>query len=431
MNTLNQMNYNNKSINKILGFLIAASPILDVYTLPSMPIGMGSISLMVFIPFVIKYTNFALSLRKFQRFLLFCVYCIFISLLIAIIEGFKLADPLIRVGVMLYYVAIVFVFSSVKDNQMTILRSYMSLAIFSSIIIVFQFVIHYILGTDIFFILKGVPLNQSTISTYSQYVEMYSSMYSYSFRPTSLFLEPAHYALYVSPAIVLFLRNYKYHKQDLWKAILVSLGILVSTAMTGYLFLAVAWCSLFFDSLKRQKWNTLILILIVGCIGFILFSRTEYYSTFWARISQLSSHSKGSSIEVRLLHGFDVFSTLGIEHKLLGIGLGNFSSYSLASHYFDSIEYMSSISYILVSGGVVGFILFALSILKIFHYFSVREAKIIFIQLIVAYCVGSTLFSLWDTFIIIVCMVLNDNITNEENLYKKGRFYALKLKTKT
>lgn len=430
MNNLNRTSYNDRSIKKFLGFLIAASPILDVYTLPSMPIGIGSISLMIFMPVVIKHSNLALSLRKFQRMLLFCIYCTFICLITATIEGFNFADPLIRVGVMLYYMAITFVFASVKDNQMIILRSYMSLAVFSSIIIVFQFVIHYILGTDIFFILKGVPLNQSTISTYSQYIGKYSSMYAYSFRPTSLFLEPSHYALYVSPAIVLFLRNYKYNKRDLKKAILVSLGILVSTAMTGYLLLAIAWCSLFFDSLKRQKWNTLIIISIVGCIGFVLFLRTEYYSTFLARISQLLSHSKGSSIEVRLLHGFDVFSTLEARYKLFGIGIGNFSSYSLANHFLDSIEYMSSISYVLVSSGVIGFILFTLSILNIFHYFSVREAKIIFLQLIVAYCVGSTLFSLSDTFIIIISMVLNDNILAEENLYNRGRcFLRLTIKT--
>lgn len=80
----------------------------------------------------------------------------------------------------------------------------------------------------------------------------------------------------------------------------------------------------------------------------------------------LFTMNESSSAYLRVLRGFDIYSQLGPLEEIFGIGLGTYRSYYAtgALYVFDGeTEYMSSLSYLFVSTGLIGFIIYTYSLI--------------------------------------------------------------------
>jgi len=99
----------------------------------------------------------------------------------------------------------------------------------------------YILYTGAGVVLRGyVPFLKLYVEGYA--ATDYEGIYRIMYRPTSFFLEPAHYARYAAVAAALFLFDgEKLRPRNVLAAGFVSLGVLLSTSAQGYVLLAVVW----------------------------------------------------------------------------------------------------------------------------------------------------------------------------------------------
>jgi hypothetical protein len=219
--------------------------------------------------------------------------------------------------------------------------------------------------------IPGIPLNYS-IRNYSELVSKYGSMYSYFYRPASLFLEPAHFAQFMGPALLFVLFDEK-RKNRFPVAVFFSIAVLLSTSTNAVVIVIVAWVSyLAYENLQTKNvQNLLRIISVVIAIIVIIAVSARFSETFSYGITRLQkliagSDASGSAYE-RVMKGFEIWKQLNILEKIFGIGFGTYDSYyslGTLSVYNGEVEYMSSISYILVSGGIIGLTLFISAIAK-------------------------------------------------------------------
>ena len=86
----------------------------------------------------------------------------------------------------------------------------------------------------------------------------------------------------------------------------------------------------------------------------------------------LSGDNVTNSSQLRMMKGFTTFLALPLPQKIFGIGFGNYLaavpliSRSATINMINS-EYMNTVSYILVSAGIIGFIIMALFFIRLFR----------------------------------------------------------------
>lgn len=413
-----------KQPNKILCFVVAISPILDVYSSRILPIGIGSFCMLLFLPYMVsRFCNFSRGLSSYSRLMLFCFIGTVFSFLSCAFNGFSLGDIATRILVMFSYVMLALVYSHSIDERGRIICYYKVVAVLVSIIMIFQFFCHYVLGTDIFFLLKNIPYSQSSLPNFEAYRRTYTNMYTYSYRPTSVFLEPSHFALYVAPATVLFLKDWLSSRKNIFFAIVISIALVFSTSLTGYFMLFIAWSIMLLELIKKgDAAKTIIIVLGIIVIAYVLF-HIEYRQTFLGRLTQITTNENSSAF-TRISKGWRTYASLSPLEWFMGIGLGAYDSYVLIHGITDfTFEYMNSLSYVFVSTGLIGGLLFLSFVLRLFKTIKSVEAKIIVLLLLAGYFSGSILFSIYDTlYLIIIYQISRDVDVNSSTIPVKITF---------
>ena len=156
-------------------------------------------------------------------------------------------------------------------------------------------------------------------------------------------------------------------------SVFFSISALLSTSTNAIVIIVLSWAVyLLYMNLKtNEKRNIIQIIAIIIAIVVVVLIAANVSDTFsygLKRIQLLISgdNASGSAYE-RVKKGFEIWSQLGFIEKLFGIGFGTYDSYYALGriHVFNGeIEYMSSLSYILVCSGVIGLALFIIAILN-------------------------------------------------------------------
>ena len=115
---------------------------------------------------------------------------------------------------------------------------------------------------------------------------------------------------------------------------------------------------------KLNLKNTIIiagLMAVMLFVGIVVILNSQSQGVFSRVIASFSSSTADSSSFTRIYKGFAYWLKLPFIYKIVGIGFGNYSEingyYSFASAIDIENEFMNSLSYILVSSGIIGFII--------------------------------------------------------------------------
>ena len=410
---------NNKQ--RLVSLLFVLAPILNVYATGISGLGVGDATFLVLLGFlvlnrgVLSFTIHTIRIDK--SLIVFAAYAIVSTMMNVIINHYSFNDALVRLIVMIFYITIIVVLSSngVIDIKYAC-RIYLVSATVCSIGVLLQVIYHYSFGNNLFLLIPFLNFNQSTLPNYNILSRFYNYMYTFSFRPTSFFLEPSHFSLYVTGALAVLLNNNfteMTERRKMINAAIISIAMLLSASGTGYLLLAVCWLNYTLRFFKQSKINSkqfFLFIIALSVVLYIAFTN-EYYDVLVNRIGSINNGTD-SSINVRVLKGFYFLKELNPIEWLFGIGCGNYNSYVQVHNLLDTMfehEYMNSVSYVLVSTGLVGMILFAIYLHRIFKLLHKKNNHIFIFAVLAMYFTGSVAFSWHDSLPLVLSIVLSNN----------------------
>ncbi|WP_341961926.1 hypothetical protein NM897_02160 [Planococcus maritimus] len=219
-------------------------------------------------------------------------------------------------------------------------------------------------------------------------------------RPNSVFFEPAHYAIYISPIYAVSLIKKEYLISSIFL-----IGLILSTSSTGIIVSIIVPLILFFNSKKKTFIRNFFIIISGLTILFILSS--NFYDNFLDKISLDNLVNN-----IRFLGPVKYFSTFDISEIFFGIGFNRLSEFAELKGFF-AMNYANAFLYSFISFGFLGGIIWLLYIINLFSGL-VKEYRILFL--------------------IIVFVLLSDQILFNRNLLYLlvwiYAFSALKLRSK-
>ena len=324
--TLAKINFYGKKeggcVDGFFSFLIAFSLILQHY---KGFLGNAGISVLVLgLPYIVlgllaKLQNEKISVEKIIfPLVLFSLYKAFIHE----VNFMGIAQAIV---IVIYYFAI----SEGVINLKSVFKSASRIAQVASILIIVQYVCHYIFG----FHLKLVPVSL-LLPESSQWIAGaetgqvgINGIRSELYRPSAFFLEPSHMFLYVFPILFVFLLS---PNIDNWRrkiAILLTVGLFLTTSGMGIGVSCFAW--ILYLGFNSGKLNNIklknvfriknLIMLITFCIVFIVLCFTvPFFRDSIVRI--FVGESGGSNaIEGRTAQGFNLIANLTGVKLLIGV----------------------------------------------------------------------------------------------------------------
>ena len=175
----------------------------------------------------------------------------------------------------------------------------------------------------------------------------------YRFRPSSLFLEPGYYALYILPALYIYLLK----KNKFFKSLFLTGCLCLSTSGAGIILAFVAWglwllkkCIYSYDSKIFVKTIPFCLIIVISMLCILFFFKSGVYVKIF------------NSFRSRITRGFLVFSNYKGLNFIFGVGLNNVEAYmkyyGIHTIYDQTnLNYGATISKAVMEFGLIGFIM--------------------------------------------------------------------------
>lgn len=361
------MSSNKRSIS-IFGLLytyyIGLLPVLMIYKLPFVNFGLGVLLALIFLPYVFfsafnKTNNKFFSIQSFLivLFLLYYAYCV---------------SSDFNVSTLLIVVAIHVLFAPKSLYFVKFLKIVKGCVLISSVIIIFQWLIYTLFGVFIPFIIDDYILE--AFKGTSGMSEESAGFY----RISGLFLEPSHYSKYAIVGLAFFLFESTLNKRVFMKAIIVTIGILLSTSGIGLVGALGIWAYYFVfkDNLivkQKSKIARVFYLLILG--SFILLTLFYASNSFHHSVIRILGLSDDyNAIEGRTLYSESYLALLGDSDWLLGIGT------------FEVEKYLVGYVTLLLHSGIVGLSLIIItSIAFLFNNRTAIKLNIIFFVILLFY----------------------------------------------
>ncbi len=271
-----------------------------------------------------------------------------------------------------------------------------------------------------------IPQLTTTISggmTGSEYNSVFQhKAVVYGFIRSSGFLaEPAIVGQVVSVVLLLELFN-KEAKPNILLCAFYSMVLVLTFSTNSYVALVVCWGLWALYSNRNNRKGIIKIFVVLGflIIGLILLLQNENIASVFARFFELKDRTSGSSV-IRVLRGIFFFMNMPILYQVFGSGFGNFNGvkeiYGITTIYETADEYMNTNAYILVSAGVIGFLLFIITILR-----STKGSDIVSKMILILLLVFGMSSSIYSTpqFMIMMMFILfapKENRLNEDSYY--------------
>lgn len=369
---------------KIYSLLTVIMMFANVYVLPFLPtVGVGEAIFLLFFPF------FFISIKKKFKvnawLLIFIIYSVFVTLLMSLSANAPLSAPLFRMARDIVYILIIFIFGKEYVNKFFLIRYIKIFCQILSIFIIVQCVFFYTFHIYV----PGIPYNILTGDgglTGRGIAETSLSYYRAAgyLKPPGFLCEASHCAqcLLIGICVCLFPVDKKY-RIDIKRAVFFSLVALSSMSAAAVVYAVVIWViSLFSSKGVPAKYKiSIVFVLIIGCIFMITSGLLEPVFIRLSNISELNVVSDNSTW-YRLSRGLYIWKyDLNIFQKLFGIGFGNINGVLGIEN-----EYMNSISYLLVSIGILGVLLYCNMVLRLIGPRDNLKNAVIVAMLMMASC---------------------------------------------
>ncbi len=364
-----------KKISKLSNYfsiLVALLPILATYASGIPGFSFADICLFLFfcLSFLFKgsLNNYKVSINSLILGLFLIAFFSFISC----IKGFPLSniDVIIRTIRYVFYILVLLTAGKKFLNISILIEFVKRIAILGSFFIIFQTLMYYSFGIVIKGFFSFFPLYVEHYSEYD-YASAYKILNMY--RPTSFFLEPAHYSRYCAIAIVLFLFcNKEIDKKSFFGSILCLIGVILSTSSQGYFLVGIIFVLFLFTRINKVKSRSLkslllFILILFPIFLFFLFKSPIIQATLTRTLSGSISNDK-SALGARM-GGFLSYLDLPLINMLIGTGFGN----------VPVDVWLSSAAYWLYGSGIIVFIVYLYFLLKSFFKLDTIGRYILFI----------------------------------------------------
>lgn len=183
----------------------------------------------------------------------------------------------------------------------------------------------------------------------------YERYFKYTFRPSSLFLEPSYYAMFSGVGLTFSLFGNLYKIKDIVIAVIITIGLVVSTSSAGFIIIIICWGMFFYKRILTSS-KCINIKHIVLAIGLILIG----YMLFTSSLSEtlIKRTATGGSFNNRITRGWIIGESLNYFQLLFGVGINNLGNYviynDIRTPYDESdLNYTSSLIGTMLSSGLI------------------------------------------------------------------------------
>jgi hypothetical protein len=341
----------------MISFIIVMYPILSIYRSPIKGVDFGTFAILVTSPLI--FARFTKHLKiKINHFMLALILYTFIDFILA----YTLSSPtdiimqILRLGKFVIILCIVFLIANYHVFDYNLAKKYLKIITFiTTFIIIIQNIAFYVGNKYISLVAYNYIMNESYINSI-----IYPSLQLY--RPTSLFLEPAHFSQYnILYLCYSLFGDHQNRKSDLKLAIFITVGLLLSTSGQGILLCTLLWFIWFLNIMLKSKIDVIKkLLLLILVIVFVVYIIPQIFNLYTMqesiyRVWDFEKGEPGPALSGRIFT-YSYFNELPLLYKLIGVGFGN----------VPKGVYFNGISYILYTIGVIGLFIVMLLLLNAF-----------------------------------------------------------------
>lgn len=375
---------------KLYTLVIILYPILNNYKF-ILPIGdiLAISSIIILLPK--KPINKLENVKLYKMFILYSIislpFCIVLSRKIDLYDVFTKNFHLIL------YMYFALYLSKYYFDKKIFVKYLENVAFIVILIQIFEQLVYTVTKTQIYMILPNLTLNYA-ITNYDEYIHRFTlAAASQGYRPSSLFLEPAHFATFAIIVLSLELTKVNKSNKDYLFIISIIISIIFSYSTGGIMCCCI--CIIYYFVFCKSKNRELLFKIALISIGIfsvfmIINSESRLFEIVFNRINSIGSTVYDTSGNRRILRGFYIWDALPNFNKIFGTGTGNLLSTIVNNNIMvltDTIfsEEMNAFLYLLSSTGIVGLILYFKSIVSGFLKKSQFRKLISILYLVICY----------------------------------------------
>ena len=285
--------------------------------------------------------------------------------------------------------------------------------------------VYYVIGmiccilVDCQFILSnlyGIP--QSSIRILPVAAEDMHYWIQNSNRVSGLFTEPQAFCSYIIPLLIILL-----FRRSFINAVFVSLSIIASTSSQGIILALFVWgyylivCQANIAKRIMRGFGLLLLLLL----ALYLMRSISILRPIVDKIISINPFG----YDIRLTKGFQIYFAMPLWDKIVGIGFGNLRDHLLNGNYKffwltltrdELLAYITTMSNVLVSFGVIAFLLFLNIYYRNWHT-GTQEAKVMLIVILLSSFTQTALFNAWFIYFWVTFGILDS--------YDRSRYFGI------
>lgn len=376
-------------LEKIIAVLLVFWPILNIYGLKGDIVGVGDVIILPIALYLFVSRRHEFSKQSYNYFLFFILMVISSAVGVMFNKVGLNRQTILSLIKDFFYI---FSFSQVFPRLLNVdffTSVYKKVVTVLCILLLVQVIIYKLTQKPIVFVLNNPVLYLKDVGGYSTYIATWQhNLQYYGFRPSSIFTEPAKFVQYVSPCLMLSLLDKK--KKNFFFEICVTICIFLTTSVNGVAYAAVAWF-VWFVSDKSRASIILKFFLILFFLVAILFCIFGDVSDVWLveRIREIGKDGINSGNQ-RIFRGWIIYGQCSFINQLFGVGVDNAAYYietTGISTVLDGgyIGYMSGLSQIFVTAGIVGGLFFLCLLLKYFKTKDIRTVSLTILMLLILF----------------------------------------------
>ena len=408
--------------SKYFAFFIAILPITDIYGFgfPGISIGKLIITILLLIGIACRICN----IPSFPKgFLLYFLYMLIIPQIFAIFSGGTYLGDIVYKSVGSFFFLLIFGYGYKYLNVKYFIKYYETIVVVCCLFFLMQEIVFSLFNIKIIGLLSLPLTNMVPLESQITLLRELS-------RSSSIFLEPAHFAQYLTIFLVLKVFSVRERFLD-WKSILISLIIILSRSGIGYAILLLVWGAFFIYCIKERKHIIAVMLTFIGIGGalflgnqFGLFENKE--DSTLSRVGELSSENVSyTSGYVRIYRGYVLYLGLKPTEKVFGIGAGNLESYvaqnSIPEYeelFFSAKDdyYLNGIQQHLIYGGIIGLFLYLLFLFKMTRKNNIIGTVMVLVVLLLSF-ISMTFNSVGILQLLVLAALFQkqNNAENEKN----------------
>lgn len=381
---MNRVTYMNRSYDKVettrirgivkcFSFLLVLLPILNQISL----FGYGFLEFFSIFFAIAVLMTFRYKI-KINPLLVFYLYMMISAAISSLIYGDGITNAILSLSRLLMIYIGVFVGVQKFFNYEFSKKLYVKVVTVLSVLIFIQCAAYYIFDLQLYYVPSNVILNYGGGMNSSVLIESWTRSVNggYIYRPSSIFIEPAYFAYYSIPAVVLLLFDRsRLGKKELYLALFISIAAILTTSTMSFVVVVLVWVAFVIfgkNGLTKRMRNTITIFSVLLLVSFlIVVNQSAVEFSLLRKVDQFMDLQSSSSTSMRLVRGLMFFGYMSFFTKIFGCGFGHLSDYyeyGSIGRYMDytiaQTGYMNSASGILCSLGIVGFVIFIVFIIK-------------------------------------------------------------------